>query len=505
MKALSVLCAVVGFGCGSVVGPTADGDFTLALSKSAVTLPIGNAETLSVVVTRTGSIADITLSAVGVPTGVTVVFGQNPLPAGATSTEATITFGPGTVAGDSEISITGTADGLSHSAPVALTAQTITVSGRINARRANVVVRIPGVASTLTDFTGAFTIAGVTPPYDIYTFTSIAAAAGTPATPTVYYYEKLMRPDPVLRVGAPISAVVSATKSATVHASKQGGSTLATDPVAILFSEGGGVATAPDTAGSYTFNAQWLSGTTQAGTLYGLQWRRGASGAPIAFLGYGAVPMTLTASQDSYVSLPFSQVSTAQLTGSITPPAGYPVPSIQLTQKLGNSSYVLWSTRTTDATAMIPVIAAGASSLYAMTSSNGASVEVVHPALAGVTDVSFAMPSPATLTSPVIATGAPIEFDAPTGAVYQIKITTTGAQPYAFNLVTTETTTTMPSIPEVAMPSAQTCTWQVLGYGPVATIDDAATADGMTDVDAKDFAGVRHFASASATRTFTSQ
>ena len=102
-------------------------DFGLAVTPSTQSVPSGGGTatyniTSSIV---SGTPGAITLSATGNPAGSTVTFGQNPLPAGS-STTATVTTTAGTPDGSSTITISGTASGATHTATTSLVVGTAT-------------------------------------------------------------------------------------------------------------------------------------------------------------------------------------------------------------------------------------------------------------------------------------------------------------------------------------------------------------------------------------------
>ena len=58
-------------------------------------------------------------------------------------------------------------------------------------------------------------------------------------------------------------------------------------------------------------------------------------------------------------------------------------------------------------------------------------------------------------------------------------------------------------VPELALPLNQSFTWNVNGYGPTATMDDAASPAGLQSVVQADFTGQPHWFTNSTDRTFT--
>jgi hypothetical protein len=278
--------------------------------------------------------------------------------------------------------------------------------------------------------------------------------------------------------------------------------------MAMVWSDGGGTTT---TGSSWNFVAHWgPASTTRTGTLFGLQYTTGSNGAPNGYLGFGQSNATITANTTTFsVNVNFLPVTaTAALTGTIKPPAGFPAPALTLTQQFGNTSHPLWQATTQTVSATIPVITAGKSALFATTTSGGATVGFVHPALAATTNVSFDLPAPAVQIAPFdgaasITTSSPFEILAPAGVIHTVNISASGKAIY--QVITTSTTFTIPSVPEVPLPGAQSFSWSVNGFGPATSVDDAASAAGLESVSTADFVGPRHFFTSSPSRAFTTQ
>src|SRR5678815_1820146 len=94
--------ALVVVACGSVGGPPSGdsggggdddvppGDFTITTDPTSLTLPIAGSGTVTVTVQRTGAVGDIMLSASGLGANVSAAFSPNPIPASASTSQATI-------------------------------------------------------------------------------------------------------------------------------------------------------------------------------------------------------------------------------------------------------------------------------------------------------------------------------------------------------------------------------------------------------------------------------
>jgi hypothetical protein len=499
-------------GCGSV-GPAnspdggGGGSFTLNATPTSLNIPIASTGTVTIAINRTGSVGDVMLSAQNLPSGITAMFAANPVPAASSSTDVTFSVAPGTPPGSSNVTIVGSANGSQQTATVTVNAQTITVTGTIRNGAQGITVRLVGKPSVMSGVGGAFTFTDVSPPYDIYTVGT--TGFGTLTTPTVFYFQGLTRPDPV--VSAPQSFLIALPLGSTgTIAGSKSGNTDVTNPMMIIWDSGGTQTVAPS---SYSFTASWPKAATRAGTLYGFQFSKKATGAPDVFTGYASSgQVTISENTTNTVNLTMSAPATAALTGSITAPAGFPNPTITLTQQIGASnSLVLWTATTTAAAATIPLVSAGKAAMFATATLNNATISFVHPALAAATDITFALPAPSTQNAPLdqaVGVTATTQFTwtPAQNTVYEVTFATTTTQGSAkarYQLYTTSSNVKPPVVPELALPSNQSFTWAVNGYGPNTSINDAASATGLESVSSADFDGARHWFTNSTDRAFT--
>ena len=495
-------------GCGSVADDApGKGDFSLEVTPGMVDVPIASSNTITIAIGRTGDVGDVMLAAQGLPNGITAAFDVNPVPAGTNSVTVTFTVAPGTAAGSFNVTIVGTSGSLERTVTVKVSAQTITVSGTVRGGAQGVMVRIAGKPAVMSGPNGAFSVADISPPYDIYTVGN-SGLLGSPV-PTVTYYKGVTRPDPIVNVAGPSTLIAFLQSTATVNGTKTGGD--ATTPMLIVWDSGGSVTAAPP---SYTLTARWPKATTRMGVLYGFQLTTRPTGAPNTFPGFGSSGQTtLTEATTQTVNITMTAPQTATLTGQITSPTGFPTPSITLNQQLGTGVIALWtSSTTTTADATIPVIAAGKSTVYATASLNGAITQFVDPGLNASKDITFALPAPAVQLAPVdtatgVNTTTAFSWTGTPMTVYELNIastTTTGTAKARYIVYTTDATATIPMVPEVALPSNQSFTWAVNGYGPKTSVNDAVTMGGLQNVSSVDFTGARHSYTNSTDRTFTS-
>lgn len=511
-----LLALVVCAACGSVSSKTPDasgggdsgsggGTFTLTVAPHTLSGPIGGPLQASVAVARTGDPGDITLSARDLPAGVTVTFATPTLSTGTNSSDITVSSGAGAVAGMSTITIVGTANGVEQTDQIQLTLTTITVAGHVQGNRSGVTVGMIGRPSVTSDASGNFTFTDVTPPYSIYT-----VANGFNNTPTVIYYDGLLRPDPVVAAASSF-LIVHFGSNAQVTGSLSGNGPITGNMLAIAWgNNSGSTSSVTGSNNAYSLSAGWPTTVGITGTLYGLQWSTRGSGAPNTFLGYAQTNATLQPNTPATVNLNMSAPTTAQLTGTVTAPAGFPQPTVTLSQQLGNNSTQLWSAVTTTADSTIPVIAAGKSCFFATSTANNATTSFVYPALSAPTDVSYTLPAVPALMSPADGAAAVNNTTmfqiAPTPmSISEIFYNTGGTTKVNYEIVTTASTFTLPVIPEEPLPSGQSFNWAVSAFGPATSVDEAATDSGLIGAFPGDYTGVERYSTSSAGRTFTSQ
>jgi hypothetical protein len=356
-KTVFMLASLGLLACGSVKNnpggdASAPGDFTITANPTSLTVPIAGSQTVALTIDRTGATDDVMLSASGLGANLTVTFAPNPVPAGTTASQATITVAGGSAPATTTITLTGSSGSTQHSAMVSVTSTTITVTGTVRGNRSGVKVGIIGKQSVTSGAGGVFTFADVTPPYDLYTFADSGSTSAP--TPTVFLFNGLTRPDPIVTAPATFNltllifcGIVGMCPSAAVSGTKTGTGTN-TDPVVFAWTNGSVTETLSST-GTYSGTISWSSGNTDQGVLHALQLTRRPSGAPNTFLGYAkSGQVTLTDGTPATINLAFASVnSTAALTGTVNGPVGYPSPSISLIQQFGATQATLWQTTTT--------------------------------------------------------------------------------------------------------------------------------------------------------------
>jgi len=482
---------------GSAVDDAPAASFVLSVAPAQLTMSIGGAAGATTVsVARMGAVGDITLSGQNLPAGVTVTFGSPTLAEGSDSSDVLISLAAPVQAGALAITLVGTApDGTTSSAVVSITAQ-LTVTGTIAGARSGVTVGLVEngayVSSTTSDGSGNFSFTAVTPPYDVYA----VAATGTTLLGFTgcNYYAGLTRPDPTII--APSSTPLSILKlrgSTSVAGNFSDGYT--NEMVLWTVDNTTNAASAQSYAsGGWSLTAGALgttSGSTTAGTLYGLQWNSGTSGAPNANYRFGTEAVTLTTGTAyTGASIPATAVTTtASLTGTVTPPAGYGTPSVTLSLNLLGAQ-TLWSASTTSAVALIPLINGSKSSFNASATLSGGTSYYVYPSLGASTDLTYQMVAVDTLVSPPnsstnIDFTTPFQITEPANVVSAIQFT--GAK-QVLTIFTTETNFKLPNLAtDFALLANTSYSWSSTAYGPFTSLDAFATPNVVFGATQPDF------------------
>lgn len=495
-------------------GGSGDGDFTVMVDPTSLTVPIAGSADLTIAIERIGAIGDITLSASGLGSNLEATFSPEVIPDGMTSGHVTISVVGGTAPSVSTVTLTGTAAGTTHSVDVTVTTTTITVTGRVRGNLPGVTVGLIGKASVTTGLDGAFTFNDVTPPYDLYTVHD--NGCGSNKTPTVIYFDDLTRPDPIVSAGTYSSTCTitmcnceqSVCFSGSNVSGTKSGAGNNTDQIVWGWSAGSFSSPVLNTDGTYSGRVSWCSGNTSSGSLYAVQFTKKSNGAPDTFLGLVKTPsMTLTDGTPKMIDLPFTSInSVATIAGTLNGPPGYPTPSVALRQQFGNSFSSLWTADTTSIDAVFPLIpTAGGNSLYASSNLAGHGTSYYLQPLIGDATVDFTMPAAAEATMPTdmatgVTTSTMFAWSAPPGVLSTLSLAGAGA---SYIVYTMRHEATIPNVPELALPAGTTFNWGVFGYAPAASVDDAAAPNGLGSV--YEFSGPAHAYTVSTFRSFTSQ
>lgn len=483
--------------------PPGPSDYSIAINPTSLTLPIASAGTVDVTITRTNFADPIALAAVNVPPGVTVTFEPPTLGAGVTTSVATVSIAGGIAEGSGTLSIDATAGLRQKSASLAVSWHRINVSGTVFTQQSGVTVGLVGRSSVTTGAGGTFSFADVTPPYDLYT----VSTASFPTTTVVHYYKGLTRPDPIVLMAT--GFLVFSGSSANVSGAMTGHPMFLNTWVG--WGDTSGSVSNPGSFTNYTgVTAFWPTAATKNGTLHALSWSTKGSGQTNQIY-YGSTAATLNANGNHTVNVTFAAAaSTAVITGTITPPAGMPDPSLRVWQNIGGTGVTICDASGTQVDTNIPVLAAGKSTFSAEVITGAGQSRVSQPDINANTDVSFTMVAPPVLGTPANAatgvnTSTDFTFTPPANHAHLVRISTGGTTKVSYTIYTTASSVRIPSIPEVNLPSGQAFTWYVESFGPNAHVNDVAVQTGPVYPGTGLPSGPRRTHSSVATRTFTSQ
>lgn len=422
---------------------------------------------------------------------------------------------PASLASPTTVQLTATSGSLTASANITINPPpTLTVAGAVIGINLQPVASAPVVItsgsnsfSTTTNASGAFSVSGVTPPYDA------TVVAGNQAL----VYQGLTRPDPTLVFvdfvpGAPRTATLSGTVSGGAGFPQPANHLTRT---AFASPEALDTATANTTTGAYNMGTvSWYGPATTTGNIRALQWQFDpANNLPTDYKGYGEKLGVALSDGGTFASqnVSMSGVGEASISGSVALPAGYTLGSkrmavgfadrslIQLLSDPSASNSFTYNTPSlTGATIQMQVAAQNAA---------GTSVITTKPGLAvSATGVSLPLPAGSDLSLPPSgATGVnhstTFSYTPFSGGVHLVVFNGPGTNP-DYVVVTAAASTRIPNLSSVGLglPASTTYSWRVIGLAPLATVDAAAGPGGWLATYLGTVEGSLSF---SATRPFT--
>lgn len=383
---------------------------------------------------------------------------------------------------------------------------TITVSGKVVSALlrpvANAPVVITGLPATTSDANGAFTIAGVTTPYEITVVIS--------ATKLGITYRGLTRSDPTLvdffsSPAAPNSATITGTVSGGAgyplpanHASS----------VVFVSTEASGGATPNSGSGAYTLNLGWDGSATINGALHALQLETNAAGMPQTFKGYATKTGVTVSAGGTFASqnLALTSITAGTISGTITVPATLTLGSKTLSLAFSSNRSMSLGSEGGTATAFtynVPIVTGTTLTVSAMASGGGGLSSATQTGITvGATGVGLSLADVPQLSLPVnsasnVTTTTPFSWTAVPSAAYLILFNGPAGQP-DYIIITGTANATIPDLTSLGLglPKNLGYSWSVFLFGPHASIDAAAGANGFVPVgDAQN--------ATSASRTFT--
>ena len=310
-------------------GGTATPDFSVAASPASVTVTQGSNGTSTITVTSlAGFNAATTLSASGLPSGVTAAFSTNPVtpPANGTATSTlTLTASGTATTGAATVTITGTSGSTTHTTTIALTvnappnftvsaspssltvtqgsngASTVTVSS-LNGFNSATTLSASGLPSGVT---AAFSTNPVTPPANgsaNSTLTLTASGTATTGTATVTV------------TGTSGAITQTATISLTVNAAAAANFTIGASPASLTVAQGGTGNSTVTITSQNSFN----SATTLSATGLPTGVTAAFSTNPVTPPANGSATSTLTFTASASATVGTATVTVTGVSGALT-------------------------------------------------------------------------------------------------------------------------------------------------------------------------------------------
>jgi hypothetical protein len=396
---------------------------------------------------------------------------------------------PASVASSTPATLTATSGSLTASATITVSPPpTVTVAGMVIDVSRNPIsgatVAI-GAQHTTTDGTGAFSIPGVTAPYDAVVIVPV------PSHNAAIVFKGLTRADPKL-IALPVSGGLP--NSGTVSGSVSGGDALpaASDKTVVAWGSPETTATSsPFVSNPWSIGLEWAGPAATTGNVHALQWTP-TTGIPTSYKGHGVASGVAVANGGSTtgVSIAMTAPAASTIGGSVTVPAGVTLGSKGLAIDFADGAAFGVGTDATAATSFNYPVPSGISSTASVTasgSSTGAlSITQVRGIAAGSTGTTVGVLAPAVQSTPVVnATGVTTSTDFTwsqlAGALHFVLITTSSANAPVYYLVTTGSTGRIPDLSSlgVVLPAGTSYSWAILAVGPWSSVDDFAGGTGL--------------------------
>lgn len=388
----------------------------------------------------------------------------------------------------------------------------ITVTGKVIGVNGQPVASVPvlvtGLPSVNTDANGNFTIGNVTTPYTV----SVVDGANRRAL----VYRGLTRTDPTL-------FWFGATPGTQRHATVSGTLTPWTAPgsgtqarIGFASPDAFGEATVTLATGNFSIVNNWYGPTATTGTLYALVWSYDANGLPVTYSRFGKrsgvslLDGTTNANQNDTIGV----AQTAQLTGTISVPAGYTLSEKALyavfESKVG-LPLLVDGTSTPNFTYNTPNVPGAALSLVTV-ASNGTG-DFVETFMSGIavaqTGVATTIPTAPELSLPVnnatgVTTSTPFSWTPLSGGIQIISFSPSVAGQPSFTVFTAASSDSIPNLASAGLPlpSSAAYNWRVQGVAPFASMDAAAGSGGPLGFVTSPYSFTGSYGS-SAARNFT--
>ncbi len=408
---------------------------TLELGDSTIQIMRGDQDTVAITITRGGGLADpVNLSVSGAPAGVTTTFSADVLNPTTTSSTLELNVAAAATDGAYNVVVQATSGSLAASKTLSLDVASLTVNGVVHGilgdAFANATVAIQGTTA-VSGTDGAFSIPGVSLPYDVLVHVS---DGGNPLT---HVFEGMTSPNPTLSAYGALQASLvnglyaSATIDGNLDSVVPVGSQARVCVEGTTFVVYGCDTVNPgDTA--YSISTMWERGTNAPFTLHALVTQLDGDNLPTGYDGYGTATGSVADGGSTTVDVTLGAApATAPLTINVNAPAG-------MTNRNFNAGAKLSPTFT------MPVVGANALSVSSISvpvpQFAGSTYTVVGQAVpAGTGGASLAwqqmLPSAGTVTftldAPPTVVG-PLDGASGVGTGDVLEIASTGGSPVTF-------------------------------------------------------------------------
>ncbi len=299
---------------------------TVALDAASADLIRGDTQSFTVTLTRVDGAADpVVLSIAGLPANVSATF--TPASLSGTEVESTlaITAAAGAAETTASVTVTGTSGALTDQATLSLDVVSLSVSGRVETLLGRPLIGATVKSQGETDFsdaTGAFTLDGLSVPYDIVV--NVAAGSGA-----LHVFEGLTSASPVLDPFLE-PAFPTLDRDAAVDGTVLGGAAIAVDHTVIVCVEGltaivYGCDYVGDGETAYALAASWFDVAAVSVRVHALHVRLDVDGNPLEYLGYDVIALDLTDGVPATEDLAFAAVDDLAVEGTLSVAAGLTV------------------------------------------------------------------------------------------------------------------------------------------------------------------------------------
>jgi len=396
---------------------------------------------------------------------------------GASTGTSTTYTPPASVGSPTSATLTATSGTLTASATITVNPQGIvTVAGSVKDNDGKGVAGatvLIGSQQTTTDGTGAFSIAGVTTPYDA----TVVQGTGSRT------WQGLTRTDPTL-VGV---VLLNPANHGTVTGSVSGGDALPapSDKTAVAWGSPETSARANVTNNPWTLNLGWGGTSPTTGNVHALQWTP-TGGAPTAYKGYGVSTgvSVANAATTSGVAVAMTAPGSSTISGNVVLAAGVSLLFKDLTIDFADGASFAVGTALGGASAFSYAVPDGigstasvtASGMYPGSSGTFARVSGLAPGSTG-TNVELLVPS--TYSAPGddatgVTTGTDFSWTPFPGAVYFVSFFTTAAGAPSYGVITTANSIRIPDLSAlgITLPASTTYGWTIQPVAPWASVDE---------------------------------